>query len=96
MKDIFGQDLVIGNMYIRAHNSNGSTDIKIGELIKINDKTVTLDIQVRASAYREEDVKLTISTYYRARKYVFIAIHYFRLLKVLQLIGFNGNSDNSR
>jgi len=68
MKDIFGQDLVIGNMYIRAHNSNGSTDIKIGELIKINDKTVTLDIQVRASAYREEDVKLTISTYYRARK----------------------------
>jgi hypothetical protein len=56
MKDALGKDLVIGQTYGYSRSDNGITTVKIGELVKINEKMVSLEIQESKRAVYTEDL----------------------------------------
>jgi hypothetical protein len=45
MKDALDKDLVIGQTYGYSRSENGITTVKIGKLVKINEKMVSLEVQ---------------------------------------------------
>lgn len=45
MIDALGNKLIIGNLYGYSRNSNGLTTVKIGTLIKINEKRVSIEVR---------------------------------------------------
>ena len=55
MKDALDKELVIGNIYGWATNSNGFTRVTIGELVKINSKKVSLKVLERKTALYDRD-----------------------------------------
>jgi len=55
MKDALGADLVIGQTYGYSRVDNGLTTVKIGKLVKINEKMVSLEVQeAKRAAYTND------------------------------------------
>jgi hypothetical protein len=57
MKDALGKDLVIGQVYGYSRSDNGITTVKIGKLVKINQKMVSLEVQESKRAIFTHDLK---------------------------------------
>lgn len=55
MKDALGKDIVIGKFYGYSQNNNGLTHIKVGEAVKFNPKSVTLEVVYYKTALYEDD-----------------------------------------
>ena len=57
MKDALGADLVIGQTYGYSRSDNGITTVKIGKLVKINEKMVSLEVQESKRALYTDDLE---------------------------------------
>jgi len=55
MKDALGNDIIIGKFYGYSQNKNGMTHIKVGEAVKFNAKSVTLEVIYYNSALYDDD-----------------------------------------
>jgi hypothetical protein len=57
MKDALGNDLIIGQTYGYSRSENGITTVKVGKLVKITDKQVSLEILESKTALYSGDLK---------------------------------------
>jgi hypothetical protein len=57
MKDALGRDLVVGQTYGYSRSDNGITTVKIGKLVKINEKMVSLEVQESKRAVYTNDLE---------------------------------------
>lgn len=57
MKDALGNDLIIGQTYGYSRNHNGLTTVKVGKLVKITSKQVSLEVEQSKGALYDRDVK---------------------------------------
>ena len=57
MKDALGNDLIIGQTYGYSRSENGLTTVKVGKLIRITEKQVTLEVELSKQAYWSNDVE---------------------------------------
>jgi hypothetical protein len=57
MKDALGNDLIIGQTYGYSRNHNGLTTVKVGKLVKITAKQVSLEVEQSKGALYNRDVK---------------------------------------
>ena len=56
MKDALGNKIFAGLIYGHAVRTSGKIDVVVGEAVRIDEKTVTLEIMKRGSAYYENDI----------------------------------------
>jgi hypothetical protein len=55
MKDALGNELVIGRTYGYSRSDNGVTTVKIGKLVKINERMVSLGVsEAKTAIYSDE------------------------------------------
>jgi hypothetical protein len=55
MKDALGRNLVIGKTYGYSRSDNGVTTVKIGKLVKINERLVSLEVSdAKTAVYSNE------------------------------------------
>jgi hypothetical protein len=59
MKDALGNELVIGQTYGYSRSDNGITTVKIGKLIKITEKQVSLEVLESKTALYSDTLKDT-------------------------------------
>lgn len=57
MKDALGNDLIIGQTYGYSRNQNGLTTVKVGKLVKITAKQVSLEVEQSKRALGNNEVK---------------------------------------
>jgi hypothetical protein len=57
MKDALGNDLIIGQVYGYSRSENGITTVKVGELVKITEKQVSLEVQQSKRALYNKNVE---------------------------------------
>ncbi len=57
MKDALGKDLVVGQTYGYSRSDNGITTVKVGRLVKINEKMVSLEVQESKWAVYTNDLE---------------------------------------
>lgn len=57
IQDALGNNIIIGNVYGYSTNKNGFSYVTIGEVVKINDKTVILKITYRKRALYDKEFK---------------------------------------
>lgn len=57
MKDALGRDLVIGRTYGYSRSDNGVTTVKIGKLVKINERLVSLEVSDAKTAVYSNELK---------------------------------------
>ena len=57
MKDALGNYLVIGQTYGYSRSDNGITTVKIGKLVKINEKMVSLEVEESKRARYTNDLE---------------------------------------
>lgn len=56
MKDAIGNELVIGRTYGYSRSHNGLTTVKIGKLIKVNERMVSLEVSEAKTALYSDDL----------------------------------------
>lgn len=56
MKDALGIEIQIGQRYGYSRNENGFTYVRIGTISKINQKTVTMDVEITKRALYSADL----------------------------------------
>jgi len=57
MKDAFGGEIIIGNLYCNIKRSSGNVNVYIGEILRINAKTVTMKVLKQGTALYNDDIK---------------------------------------
>ena len=57
MKDALGIGIQIGQRYGYSRNENGITYVLIGTISKINEKTVTMDVEITKRALYSADLE---------------------------------------
>jgi hypothetical protein len=58
MKDALGIEIQIGQRYGYSRNENGFTYVRIGTISKINEKTVTMDVEITKKALYSDDLEI--------------------------------------
>jgi hypothetical protein len=58
MKDALGIEIKIGQRYGYSRNENGFTYVRIGTISKVNDKTVTMDVEITKKALYSADLQI--------------------------------------
>ena len=58
MKDALGVEIKIGQRYGYSRNENGFTYVRIGTIGKINEKTVTMDVEITKRALYSADLEI--------------------------------------
>lgn len=62
MKDALGIEIEIGKRYGYSRNENGVTYVRIGTISKINEKTVTMDVEVTKRALYSADLEIDLTS----------------------------------
>ena len=60
MKDALGIEIKEGQRYGYSRNENGFTYVRIGTISKINEKTVTMDVEVTKKALYSADLEIDL------------------------------------
>ena len=60
MKDALGIEIQIGQRYGYSRNENGFTYVRIGTISKLNEKTVTMDVEVTKRALYSADLEIDL------------------------------------
>lgn len=60
MKDALGIEIKEGQRYGYSRNENGFTYVRIGTISKINEKTVTMDVEVSKRAVYSGELKIDV------------------------------------
>lgn len=50
MTDALGHDIVLNTYYGYSRNQNGFTHIRVGKVTKLNEKSVTMDVEIHKTA----------------------------------------------
>jgi hypothetical protein len=58
MKDALGIEIQIGQRYGYSRNENGFTYVRIGTISKINEKTVTMNVEITKKALYSDDLEI--------------------------------------
>jgi hypothetical protein len=58
MKDALGIEIQIGQRYGYSRNENGFTYVRIGIISKINEKTVTMNVEITKKALYSDDLEI--------------------------------------
>ncbi len=58
MKDALGIEIKTGQRYGYSRNENGFTYVRIGTISKINEKTVTMDVEITKRALYSADLEV--------------------------------------
>ena len=60
MKDALGIEIKIGQRYGYSRNENGFTYVRIGRISKINEKTVTMNVEITKRALYSADLEIDL------------------------------------
>lgn len=55
MKDALGNEVVIGSDYGYSRSQNGITHIRVGTIVKFNEKSVTMKVKLAKTAVYSDD-----------------------------------------
>lgn len=55
MKDALGNEIILNEYYGYSNNRNGHTSVRVGRVVKLNEKSVTIKVEIaKAAVYNNE------------------------------------------